>query len=84
MNENEIIPANRSVKDKNTKTIYMNDNHLRLIAKERLLSGQIDLYSVKFSMLTPESQAIVKNYEPLGWKAVFVYGNKNVLLTYNK
>lgn len=71
-------------KERETKTIYVNERHLKPVLKEKILKGMIDPYNIGIHSLSSEIYNKVKRYEKQGFKTVFVFDNKNVLLNYAK
>lgn len=71
-------------KERETKTIYVNERHLKPVLMEKILKGMIDPYNIGIHSLAAETYNRVKRYEKQGYKTVFIFDNKNVLLNYAK
>lgn len=82
----ELTPSSRNklLREPETKTIYVNENHLKPSLKQRFMQGMIDPYNISFYSLHSNARSFYFLWRGQGYKAVFTYQEKNVLLIYNK
>lgn len=84
MAERELSVILRVIREPETLTIFVNERHLKPVIREKLMKGLIDPYNIGVYSLGSMPRATINAYKPLGYKAVFTFDNKNILLIYNK
>lgn len=72
------------IKEKETKTLYFFDHHLKPQLQEKLTKGTLNPYNLTLYSLTQYARGLIRMWEGQGYKAVFVHDDAVVLLTYNK
>jgi hypothetical protein len=78
------ISKNRVHKEVETKTLYLNESHLKPVLLKKLKAGLIDPYNISFYNLHSHARGCINLWRSQGYKAVFKYEDKNVLILYNK
>jgi len=71
-------------KDDDSKTIYLNKNHLKESQKKILRMGDGSLYHIGYSSVKVYIKNMLKGYEEQGYKIMFEHEGKNVLLRFNR
>jgi hypothetical protein len=75
----------RVIRDPETKTIYVNENHLKPVIKNQLLKGMLDIYNIGLYSLRANSRLTINNFKDRGYKVIFIHNDeKPVLILYNK
>lgn len=71
-------------KDDNSKTIYLNKEHLKQTDKKILKMGDGALHHIGYSSIKANIKNIVDNYKREGYRVIFEHEGKEMLLVYNK